>query len=211
MRVVHHDPLRDLSLSIHRSFPLLYFNQPSRPLTVNPVPEPLLAKVTVYCFFSPEENVRVAGRTVADTGPNSGFRAMQVVPRGPKLVSTRPASTAPLASTSPAPMSKRDAGFPTWSSIRFPALPTWLAEVISDDLIAPASGVPTGVGHAARMLTPGATMSGFNIPGLEMLGPLEEKYATAGVNCPPVTVPLKTMVAVGLLPDVMYCFIANPT
>ena len=56
---------------------------------MDPVPEPLLAKVTVYCFFSPLENVRVAGRTIAETPTNSGFKAVQVVPEGPKLVNVR--------------------------------------------------------------------------------------------------------------------------
>jgi hypothetical protein len=33
----------------------------------------------------------------------------------------------------------------------------------------------TAYGHAARMSTPGPMMSGFKIPGLAKLGPLEEK------------------------------------
>ncbi|KAH0456454.1 hypothetical protein IEQ34_014361 [Dendrobium chrysotoxum] len=44
---------------------------------------------------------------------------------------------------------------------------------------------PTSVGHAARMLTPGATTSGFSIPPLLRLGPLEENEATAGVGRAP--------------------------
>ncbi|CAA7406478.1 unnamed protein product [Spirodela intermedia] len=121
-------------------------------------------------------------------------------------------------------MSKPVACIPTWFVIRFFMVPHMYVEVIRADLIIAggdqvpeimlkdnwSSGDPTGVGHAARMLTPGATMSGFRIPGLAVLGPLEEKYAIAGVNGPPVTAPLKTMVAVALLLDAMYCLITNP-
>ncbi|GER30542.1 phosphatidic acid phosphatase (PAP2) family protein [Striga asiatica] len=37
---------------------------------------------------------------------------------------------------------------------------------------------PEPVGHAARIFTPGPKISGFKIPRLAMLGPLEEKAAT---------------------------------
>lgn len=36
----------------------------------------------------------------------------------------------------------------------------------------------TDTGHAARMFSPGPMMSGFRIPGLALLGPLEEKEVT---------------------------------
>jgi hypothetical protein len=54
-----------------------------------------------------------------------------------------------------------------------------------------------GTGHAARMLTPGPIMSGFRIPGLAVLGPLEEKEATVGADDSPIIVPLNKIVAVG--------------
>lgn len=52
-------------------------------------------------------------------------------------------------------------------------------------------------GHAARILTPGPIMSGFRIPGLSKLGPLDEKEVTAGADGSPITVPLNMIVAVG--------------
>ncbi|PON57783.1 hypothetical protein PanWU01x14_171450 [Parasponia andersonii] len=55
--------------------------------------------------------------------------------------------------------------------------------------------------HAARMLTPGAIKSGLRISGLSVLGPLPEKEATIGAGLIPITVPWKSMVAVGLLSD----------
>lgn len=42
--------------------------------------------------------------------------------------------------------------------------------------------VSRGKGHASRMLTPGPIMSGIKIPGVAMLGPLEENEATMGAN-----------------------------
>nr|GMD75073.1 hypothetical protein ACMD2_15541 [Ipomoea batatas] len=55
----------------------------------------------------------------------------------------------------------------------------------------------TEVGHGARMLTPGPIMSGFRIPELSLLGPLEENAATIGAFLSPVIVPLKANVATG--------------
>ena len=55
-----------------------------------------------------------------------------------------------------------------------------------------------GNGQAARMFTPGPMMSGFKIPGLGKLGPLEEKDVTAGAKEFPIIVPLNKMVAVGV-------------
>jgi hypothetical protein len=55
----------------------------------------------------------------------------------------------------------------------------------------------TAYGHAARMSTPGPIMSGFKIPGLSKLGPLEEKSASWGAYGTPKTVPLKSIVAIG--------------
>lgn len=56
----------------------------------------------------------------------------------------------------------------------------------------------TDTGHAAKILTPGPIMSGFNIPGLAMLGPLEENEVTSGADGLPITVPLNKIVAVGM-------------
>ena len=60
-----------------------------------------------------------------------------------------------------------------------------------------------GKGHAARMVTPGPMMSGFRMPGLARLGPLEEKEATTGDNEFPMTVPLNKIVAVGVTVEFM--------
>jgi hypothetical protein len=38
--------------------------------------------------------------------------------------------------------------------------------------------LPNDTGHAARMFNPGPIMSGFRIPGLDLLGPLDENEAT---------------------------------
>ncbi|KAK3434485.1 hypothetical protein EUGRSUZ_D01953 [Eucalyptus grandis] len=67
-----------------------------------------------------------------------------------------------------------------------------------------------GNGHAANMLTSGPMMSGFWIPGLSVLGPLEEKEATAGAVGFPVTVPLNTIVAVGYFVELIYDLIFYP-
>ena len=56
---------------------------------------------------------------------------------------------------------------------------------------------PTWRGHPARTFTPGPMMSGFRIPGLGRLGPLDEKDATIGDRDVPKIVPLKMIVAVG--------------
>ncbi|KAF4369546.1 hypothetical protein F8388_019415 [Cannabis sativa] len=63
-------------------------------------------------------------------------------------------------------------------------------------------------GQAARMLTPGPMMSGFKIPGLARLGPLDEKEATTGAYESPMTVPLNNSVAVGVA--VEFIIIAAP-
>ena len=151
---------------------------------------------------------------------------------------------APRTLTSPAPMSKGDAGLPRWSSIGFPELSASNADVIIADLMADGDqvwwaaftnaaapltcgvamevpemmlkreegplGGPCGKGHAARMLTPGPLMSGFRIPGVALLGPLDEKYAMLDVKGPPMTVPLKMIVAVGLDAEAMYFLISDP-
>jgi hypothetical protein len=48
------------------------------------------------------------------------------------------------------------------------------------------------------MFTPGPIISGFSIPGLGKLGPLEEKDAMAGDCEFPIIVPLNETVAVGV-------------
>lgn len=45
------------------------------------------------------------------------------------------------------------------------------------------------------MLTPGPIMSGFNIPGVDVHGPLEEKEATIGADVFSKEVPLKMTLA----------------
>lgn len=60
-----------------------------------------------------------------------------------------------------------------------------------------------GTGQATRMLMPGLIMSGFTIPGVTVLGPLEEKEATIGANESPITVPLNEIVAVGVVVEFM--------
>ena len=46
-------------------------------------------------------------------------------------------------------------------------------------------------------------MSGFTIPGVGMLGPLEENEATTGARSSPITVPWEEIVAVGVAVDFM--------
>ena len=58
-------------------------------------------------------------------------------------------------------------------------------------------GGPTSKGHAARTLTPGPVISGFRIPGLAKLGPLDENDEIAGAGDVPRIVPLKMKDAVG--------------
>ncbi|KAF4369547.1 hypothetical protein F8388_019416 [Cannabis sativa] len=53
------------------------------------------------------------------------------------------------------------------------------------------------VGQAAKISTPGPIISGFRIPALVLLGPLDEKAATAGAFLSPITVPSNKMEAVG--------------
>jgi hypothetical protein len=43
-------------------------------------------------------------------------------------------------------------------------------------------------GHAARTLSPGASMSGLRTPGAMLLGPREENHATAGAGRTPSSV-----------------------
>lgn len=62
--------------------------------------------------------------------------------------------------------------------------------------------------HAARMLTPEPIISGFKIPGLAKLGPLEENGVTTGASFTPITVPLYNSVAVGVDVEFMYALIA---
>jgi hypothetical protein len=61
----------------------------------------------------------------------------------------------------------------------------------------------TETGHAARMLTPGPIISGFNMPGLAKLGPLEENEATVGAVLSPILVPRNMIVAVGTCVEFM--------
>ncbi|CAA7401178.1 unnamed protein product [Spirodela intermedia] len=56
---------------------------------------------------------------------------------------------------------------------------------------------PTPSGQAAKMLSPGATTSGFKISGDCGLGPRAEKDATTGAGRTPNRVPRNTIVAVG--------------
>ena len=56
---------------------------------------------------------------------------------------------------------------------------------------------PTSKGHAARTLTPGPVMSGFRMPGLARLGPLDENDVIAGAGDVPRMVPLKMKDTVG--------------
>ena len=54
-----------------------------------------------------------------------------------------------------------------------------------------------GTGHAARMLAPCPIMSGFKIPGISMLWPLEENEAIVGADDSPIIVPLNKIVVIG--------------
>ncbi|CAN6480339.1 unnamed protein product [Victoria cruziana] len=65
--------------------------------------------------------------------------------------------------------------------------------------------------HAARMLTPGAIISGFSISGVSVLGPLDENAATTGEGAIPNLVPEKDRVAVGRRPVCTYRLISFPT
>jgi hypothetical protein len=56
-------------------------------------------------------------------------------------------------------------------------------------------------GHAARMFSPGASMSGFSTPGEMELGPREENHATTGAGPTPSNVLLYVRVAMELLAD----------
>lgn len=56
----------------------------------------------------------------------------------------------------------------------------------------------------AKMLTPGAAMSGFNTVAEMELGPREEKNATSGDICCPITVFVKLNFTTGFLLDSMY-------
>ncbi|KAM0935303.1 hypothetical protein DsansV1_C29g0210401 [Dioscorea sansibarensis] len=77
---------------------------------------------------------------------------------------------------------------------------------------APMLGVGPGeIGHAARIFTPGAMMSGLSMLGSAMLGPLEEKEAIMGDGVTPNNVPLKAMVAVGAEAVLMYDFMISPS
>nr|GMD02526.1 hypothetical protein TorRG33x02_142890 [Ipomoea batatas] len=97
----------------------------------------------------------------------------------------------------PAPKSYGLAAFPVASSvIACSLLLTLLAVVIIADLI--AAGLqsnpvgPTASVQAAKMFTPGAIKSGFNISGFSPFGPLAENEATTGA----VSIPNKAL-AVG--------------
>jgi hypothetical protein len=56
-------------------------------------------------------------------------------------------------------------------------------------------------GHAARMFSPGASMSGLSTPGEVELGPREENHATTGAGRTPSNVLLKVRPAMALLAD----------
>jgi hypothetical protein len=58
-------------------------------------------------------------------------------------------------------------------------------------------------GTAPSMLEPGPMMSGFNIPGNEMLGPLEENEASEGEYGLFMTVPLKLNLAAAFFEELM--------
>ena len=78
--------------------------------------------------------------------------------------------------------------------------------------LGPILGVGPGeIGHAARIFTPGAMMSGLRMLGSAKLGPLEEKEAIMGDGVTPNNVPLKAMVAVGAEAVLMYDFMVSPS
>ncbi|WRX16243.1 hypothetical protein QQP08_008730 [Theobroma cacao] len=70
---------------------------------------------------------------------------------------------------------------------------------------------PTASVQAAKMLTPGAIKSGLRISGFNPLGPLPVNEATTGAGLIPMTVPLKSMVAVGFADDETYDLTASPS
>ncbi|KAF3781551.1 hypothetical protein EJ110_NYTH36668 [Nymphaea thermarum] len=65
--------------------------------------------------------------------------------------------------------------------------------------------------QAARMLTPGAIISGFSTSGVRVLGPLDENAATTGDGLIPKLVPEKDSVAVGRGLVCMYRLISLPS
>ncbi|KAJ0454569.1 hypothetical protein HanPSC8_Chr15g0654701 [Helianthus annuus] len=69
---------------------------------------------------------------------------------------------------------------------------------------------PADPDHPAKMLTPGARMSGFRISGVMVLGPRELKAATIGDDWIPSFVPSNKIVAVGLESEVTYFRISSP-
>lgn len=52
----------------------------------------------------------------------------------------------------------------------------------------------TETGQAARIFTPGPKISGFRIPRLAMLGPLEENAPTNGARSSPKIVPVRELI-----------------
>ena len=56
-------------------------------------------------------------------------------------------------------------------------------------------------GHAARMLSPGANMSGLSTPGMMELGPREENHDTTGAGLMPSKVLLYVKAAVDPVSD----------
>uniref|UniRef100_A0A5K1BZT5 Uncharacterized protein n=1 Tax=Nymphaea colorata TaxID=210225 RepID=A0A5K1BZT5_9MAGN len=93
-----------------------------------------------------------------------------------------------------------------WATLRSAASPlTWGHDMDVPEMMlkstrrsSEASPVgPTDPDQPARMFTPGAMRSGFRIPGVMLLGPLEENAATTGDGSIPTFVPAMTIVAIG--------------
>ncbi|KAG5623850.1 hypothetical protein H5410_009068 [Solanum commersonii] len=69
---------------------------------------------------------------------------------------------------------------------------------------------PTSPVQPARILIPGAMISGLSISGVMEFGPLELNAPRTGDGWIPTFVPPKRIVAVGLGSDVKYFLIASP-
>uniref|UniRef100_J3MN52 Uncharacterized protein n=1 Tax=Oryza brachyantha TaxID=4533 RepID=J3MN52_ORYBR len=81
---------------------------------------------------------------------------------------------------------------------------------VPDKTLKDAAPTPTGDGHAARMLRPGARMSGLRMPGLRTLGPRDENDVTVGAGRTPSNVLLNVMVATAF-PDAAYSAMLSPS
>ncbi|CAA7406341.1 unnamed protein product [Spirodela intermedia] len=124
----------------------------------------------------------VLGVTVTSTQAAMSTATVYIAGDCPTLVTTRPGSLALSGFTCPAPLVVIIADLIAAGDQR-----GWAA------LIRAATPETCGAAMervAPRMLTPGARMSGFTTPPFTVLGPLEEKCATAGEGSRPYMVPL---------------------